>query len=226
VTETITVTADSVMVPSEETEVAGPPRGIGGSKAVRVEAALAARDVRALTDLAEGYPDDAPMLRIVGRVLEGWGENDLARLMFERALELAPGETQTSRELQLLDGSPRNDPSAELQVEVMWDANYTDVDLRVVEPSGEEVSYQHMHSKSGGTLHEDVTDGYGPETYTLPRMEAGTYQIVLDYYNEDDTSVSLQTLVHVIVYVRGERRDYVVVLTGEKERIVVATVRN
>jgi Flp pilus assembly protein TadD len=245
---------------------------LGGQKFFQADAAQALRDdapelaVRFLTDLAEAYPDDAPTLRLVGRVLEAWGRADLARLLFDRALELAPRETQTWRELLLLDAKegreqeldalqrryadyerdsrmsqtddalavelarprggsdPRRDERAELQVEAMWDSNYTDVDLHVVEPSGEEVFYSHRESAAGGKLHDDVTTGFGPETYTLPHLAPGRYQIVLDYYAADGTRSSLQTLVHVIVYVRGERRDYFVALTGNKETRTVAIV--
>ncbi|HEX7680845.1 MAG TPA: hypothetical protein VF713_22105, partial [Thermoanaerobaculia bacterium] len=223
---------------------------LGGDKLFQAEAALAMRDaspelaLRVLTDLIEAYPDDAATLRIIGRVLTGWGHDDLARLVFERALELSPRETQTWRELLLLDAregkekeltelqtrysaydrdqrmrqtdeslqiemqrrrsgtDPRIDPQAELQVEVMWDSNYTDVDLHVIEPGGEEVFYNHRNSANHGLLHADVTTGFGPETYTIPRMAGGPYQIALLYYAGDDTRMTMETLVHVIIYVR------------------------
>jgi tetratricopeptide (TPR) repeat protein len=245
---------------------------VGGEKLFQAQAALAMREdapelaVRALTDLAEAYPNDAPTLRLLGRVLDGWGRGDLARLLFERALDLAPRESQTWRELLLLAAKegrendlaelqrrfesesrdermqqtdtaikaelqrrragtdPRIDGANELQVEAMWDSDYTDVDLHIVEPGGEEVLYNHRRSAKGGTLHDDVTSGFGPETYTLPKLDHGTYQIVLTYYAEDETRFSMQTLAHVIVYVNGERRDYFSALTARKEREVVATV--
>ncbi len=245
---------------------------VGGEKLFQAQAALAMRDdapdlaVRALTDLAEAYPDDAPTLRLLGRVLEGWGRADLARLLFERALDLAPRETQTWRELMLLAAKegrsddlaqlqrrfdtesrdvrmnqtdtalhtelgrhrpgtdPRVDSTVALQVEAMWDSDYTDVDLHIVEPGGEEVFFGHQRSARGGSLHGDVTSGFGPETYTLPKLAHGTYQIVLTYYAGDDIRVSMQTLAHVIVYVNGERKDFFSALTAKKEREVVATV--
>ncbi|HXA20293.1 MAG TPA: carboxypeptidase regulatory-like domain-containing protein, partial [Thermoanaerobaculia bacterium] len=245
---------------------------LGGEKLFQAEAALAMRDaspelaLRVLTDLIEAYPDDAATLRIIGRVLTGWGHDDLARLVFERALEISPRETQTWRELLLLDAregkekeltelqtrytaydrdrrmeqtddslqiemqrrrsgtDPRIDPQAELQVEVMWDSNYTDVDLHVIEPGGEEVFYNHMRSAANGWLHADVTTGFGPETYTIPRMASGPYQVALHYYADDETRMTMETLVHVIIYVRGQRQDRFIALTGKDDREVVATV--
>jgi len=245
---------------------------LGGEKLFQAEAALAMREaspelaLRVLTDLIEAYPDDAATLRIIGRVLSGWGHDDLARLAFDRALELSPRETQTWRELLLMDAregkdkelaelqtryaayerdgrmkqtddalqvemqrrrsgvDPRIDPQAELQVEVMWDSNYTDIDLHVIEPGGEEVFYKHMQSARNGFLHADVTTGFGPETYTIPRMAGGPYQIALVYYAGDDTRMTMETLVHVIIYVRGERQDRFIALTARDDRKVVATV--
>jgi len=210
---------------------------VGGDKLFQANAALAVRDdapdlaVRWLTDLAEANPDDAATLRILGRVLDAWGRGDLARLMFERALELAPRETQTERELTLLAAKerhekddPRRDEKAELQIESMWDSNYTDVDLHVIEPDGEEVFYGHMNSKHEGALDHDITTGYGPETYTIPHSQKGPYRIVLHYFAGDNTRVDNETLVHVIVFVRGERRDLFVALTARDDQRTVAII--
>jgi len=245
---------------------------LGGEKLFQAQAALAVRDdapdlaIRLLTDLVEAYPDDAPTLRIIGRVLAGWGRSDLATLLFERAIELSPRETQSWRELILLHAKeghereladlqrryagyqrdarmeqtetalaeemkrrtagtdPRLDPSSELQIEAMWDSNYTDVDMHVIEPGGEEVYYGHRDSKSGGRLHDDVTTGFGPEIYTAPHVQKGTYQIVLVTYAEDMTRVMQETLAHVIVWTRGERHDFFVALTVRDDKRVVATV--
>ena len=245
---------------------------LGGEKLFQAQAALAVRDdapdlaIRLLTDLVEAYPDDAPTLRIIGRLLAGWGRTDLAALLFERAIELSPRETQSWRELLLLlaqeghdkelaalrrryDGyqrdarmqqtetalaeemarrhagtDPRIDPSAELQIEAMWDSNYTDVDMHVIEPGGEEVFYSHRESKSGGRLHDDVVTGFGPEIYTLPHVQKGTYQIVMQTYASDLTRVMQETLVHVIVWTRGERHDFFAALTVKDDKRVVATV--
>src|SRR5204862_2943728 len=108
---------------------------------------------------------------ILGRLAERWERPDLAQLFFERALELSTREQQTQRELTLLArstaGDARADERAALQVEIMWDSDYSDVDLHVIEPSGEEVYYSHLASAHGGLLHGDVRNGFGPETYTI-----------------------------------------------------------
>jgi len=119
---------------------------------------------------------------------------------------------------------PRIDTSADIQIEGMWDSNYTDIDLHVIEPDGEEVFYNHLQSKHGGHLHEDITTGFGPETYTIEHREKGAYKIVLQTYAPDSTRVMRETLAHVIVWVRGERRDFVVALPNTNEQRVVAVI--
>jgi Ca-activated chloride channel family protein len=247
---------------------------LGGDKWFHAHAAMAIHEtdaalgLRLLTDLVEAYPNDAPLLRIIGRIVEGWGDPALARILFERALAIAPRETQTWRELMLLESragdaqslaelrrryqaaerdgrfkqideqiqselprlgqsaiDPRVDPTAQLQVEVMWDSNYSDVDLHVIEPGGEEVYYSHKKSAKGGLLRDDVTEGYGPETYSIPRAAGGEYKVALEYYAADATAVGAETLVHVIAYEYGHRRDLVIVLDGAKDRVAVVTIR-
>ena len=48
-----------------------------------------------------------------------------------------------------------------------WDADQTDIDLWVTEPSGEKCFYGHNRTTIGGLLSRDFTDGYGPEEYCL-----------------------------------------------------------
>jgi hypothetical protein len=214
VIESITVTAEAPAFAEEDGGYSDPAHGsFTVDKEAVVRKALPTRDVRVLTELAEAYGDDGAVVRIVARVLEGWGRADLAAQLFERA-----------KELPLRNEPAAVHPSAELHVDAMWDANYSDVDLHVVEPNGEEVSYQKTESSSGGRLHEDVTGGFGPEIYTLKRMRGGEYRVLLSYFGDDATQVSRRTLAHVIVRVKGERRDYLLVLGEKNEKKLVATV--
>jgi uncharacterized protein YfaP (DUF2135 family) len=139
---------------------------------------------------------------------------------------MAQTETALAEEMKrrTTGTDPRLDPSSELQIEAMWDSNYTDVDMHVIEPDGEQVYYGHRDSKSGGRLHDDVTTGFGPEIYTAPHVQKGTYQIVLATYAADMTRVMQETLAHVIVWTRGERHDFFVALTVRDDKRVVATV--
>lgn len=82
---------------------------LGGDKSFHVFAAEVFRErspeiaARVLSDLAEARADDPPLLRILARVLDGWNEPELARLLLRRAIEIAPGEPQSWREIILLE---------------------------------------------------------------------------------------------------------------------------
>ncbi|HET7435409.1 MAG TPA: hypothetical protein VFN10_11945, partial [Thermoanaerobaculia bacterium] len=82
---------------------------LGGDKGFHFLAAQSMHDlapdlaVRMLTDLAEARNADAPMLRLLARLLDSWDEPSLARLLLQRAIELAPNEPQSVREMLLLE---------------------------------------------------------------------------------------------------------------------------
>jgi hypothetical protein len=77
--------------------------------------------------------------------------------------------------------------SGDLQVSVSWDAP-SDVDLHVVEPSGEELYYGNQNSATGGQLDVDSNaacniDGRQIENIRWPGIApAGTYIVRVDYW--------------------------------------------
>src|SRR5436190_480342 len=252
----------------------------GGDKAFHLQAATLFHDdapqlaVRILSELAEAYPDDSALLRILARILDGWNESELARLLLQHAIEVAAGEPQTWRELVLLEARLGDDEAidqiaaaaaaidplvrdaiveeitpllarwrtlapatshdlrleddAALQVDLMWDTDFSDVDLYVTEPGGEQVMYQHKASAQGGQLHADITTGYGPEIYTIARPAPGSYEIAVDYYATDQTEITIETLVHAVVHQRTrsgvDRREFILLLTKGKEHRTVTTI--
>lgn len=77
----------------------------------------------------------------------------------------------------------------DLRIVMSWDADSTDMDLHVVEPSGEECYYGHRHTLSGGYLSPDITDGYGPEEYLLRHAPGGDYAIRAKYFASHQQSI-------------------------------------
>src|SRR5262249_643141 len=66
-------------------------------------------------------------------------------------------------------------------VYLTWDTDRTDVDLWVITPSGEKVFYSNRKGKGGEALYDDVTTGYGPESFTAKNAQPGEYKVVVDY---------------------------------------------
>ncbi len=141
---------------------------------------------------------------------------------FDIALVLSPGVNVIEVAASNQDGEGRAKVSlfarvakVDLRVVLSWDTDHTDLDLHVVEPSGEESWYQHKETASGGSLDVDVTTGYGPEIYTQASAQTGTYKMLVDYFSDHGHA---QTEVKVDVLVREgtdreERHSFRVMLT-------------
>jgi tetratricopeptide (TPR) repeat protein len=97
-----------------------------------------------------------------------------------------------------IKGGAEND----IKVYLTWDTDKSDVDLWVTNPAGERVFYQHKQGQFGEALFDDVTTGYGPESFTAPRAHAGQYLIQVNYYGAGRANFS-------------EARGEVVVITDE-----------
>jgi Flp pilus assembly protein TadD len=70
----------------------------------------------------------------------------------------------------------------DVKIYLTWDVDRTDVDLWVRTPKDEVVNYQHRVGAGGEALFDDVTSGYGPESFTAKRAQAGRYFVEVNYY--------------------------------------------
>ena len=85
--------------------------------------------------------------------------------------------------------------SPKLRVVLSWDSDNTDLDLHVVTPDGGHSYYGNRVLKNGGALDVDVTTGYGPEIFSAPSPQNGTYLVYLNYYGgESDKVMTTATL--------------------------------
>lgn len=119
---------------------------------------------------------------------------------------------------------------ADVVVTITWNTDNTDVDLHVTEPSGEECFYSHRNTQSGGSLTQDVTQGYGPEMYVLPRAPKGSYDIRAHYFASDANRASARTKVYATVFENWGSKDEkvtekVVTLETGKEYHSIATLK-
>jgi Ca-activated chloride channel homolog len=87
----------------------------------------------------------------------------------------------------------------DVRVVLTWDTDQTDMDLWVVEPSGEKCFYSHASTTIGGQISKDFTGGYGPEEYTVRRAMGGEYQIKANFYGSRAQEVTGPTTVQATV---------------------------
>jgi uncharacterized protein YfaP (DUF2135 family) len=119
--------------------------------------------------------------------------------------------------------------SADLLITMNWNTDQTDVDLHIIEPSGEECSYENTNTRSGGQITSDITTGFGPEMYSNPTAPHGKYEIQVKYFGNDQNRTSLQNKVYLTIYrkfgtetERVTRKTIQLSRIGEKE--TVATI--
>jgi Mg-chelatase subunit ChlD len=90
--------------------------------------------------------------------------------------------------------------TSDLVVMITWNTDNTDVDLHVIEPNGAECFYKNPETISGGRLTRDVTQGYGPEMYTIERARRGKYKIFAHYFASNSNRLSTRTKVYATIY--------------------------
>ena len=176
--------------------------------------------------VAEARPHEPQTYRAMAQALAAMNQTELALAYFEiplagqwdprfgdlrtivvldyvrflRGLLAKPGNDQlrgyASARLATLSQEAKLD-RADVVVLITWNTDATDVDLHVIEPSGEECFYQHRSTRSGGELTQDVTQGYGPEMYVLRRAPQGTYNVFAHYFASNRNRASARTKVYV-----------------------------
>jgi murein DD-endopeptidase MepM/ murein hydrolase activator NlpD len=88
-----------------------------------------------------------------------------------------------------------------LRVVVTWDKPDTDVDLHLMDSNGNEAWFRDLTGIPGGFLDHDDVDGFGPEVFTLDKLEADTtYGVSLHYYSDNGNG---PTTAKVVVYLNN-----------------------
>jgi len=106
-----------------------------------------------------------------------FGDMDLIALS-----ELDAIAAQHRVDVTAIDARLRRNLPLDVRVALAWDTDNTDIDLWVKDPNGEWVSYGHLLSRQGGHNSRDVTQGYGPEVFSLKKAIPGTYEVHAKYY--------------------------------------------
>jgi len=118
-------------------------------------------------------------------------------------------------------------PPVDMQVVLSWDTDGTDVDLHVVDPTGEECYYGHRQTRLGGTLDVDDTDGFGPEVFTLAHAASGSYRVRVKYYSSHGHPQTAAR-VQVVMFegtAREQRLEFLKLLTKTGDKVDVGTWR-
>jgi len=112
----------------------------------------------------------------LGYVYRAWRKKDASR-----AREIADRAREHDVDLERHDA---------LRVTLAWETDANDVDLHVVDPSGEECFYGHTETRSGLRLYEDITQGLGPEVIRTGSLKDGTYHVGVRYFAAGPMGIS------------------------------------
>lgn len=85
----------------------------------------------------------------------------------------------------------------DLRIQIQWDTDMTDLELTVVEPSGEKCNSIHNKTASGGMMSRDFTHGYGPVEYLTRYTEGGCYSASLKLFHSLEMKSGTTALVRV-----------------------------
>jgi Ca-activated chloride channel homolog len=117
----------------------------------------------------------------------------------------------------------------DLRILLTWDADMTDIDIHVTEPSGEVALYNHNLTTIGGLVSRDFTQGYGPEEYCLRKAMHGTYKIEANYYGSQAAHLMGPVTVQAEVITHfgrpnEKRKSLTLRLEEKKETVLVGEV--
>jgi Ca-activated chloride channel homolog len=119
--------------------------------------------------------------------------------------------------------------SVDIRIVMTWDADLTDMDLHVLEPSGEEAFYSHNRTTIGGLVSRDFTQGYGPEEYLVKTAMPGTYEIKTKFFGSRAAELIGAVTLHVDIYTHygtpnEKKQSLTLRLTENKETFVVGKI--
>ncbi len=143
----------------------------------------------------------------------------IALMELNRLLAIIEGIDPTASERVGIDLRLRRLLDLDVRIVLSWDADNTDIDLHVIEPSGEEAFYSHNLTTIGGLVSRDFTQGYGPEEYVLRHAMPGTYRIRGNYYGSTQQTLMGPATVTATVITNFGR-------PGEKRQVLTLRLDN
>ncbi|CAF1373698.1 unnamed protein product [Adineta ricciae] len=87
----------------------------------------------------------------------------------------------------------------DVRIAMVWDTDDTDVDLHVIEPSGEECYYGHKNTAIGGMITRDFTQGCWPKECLVRKAVKRTYIVRAKYFANHQQSLTGGTSVKIAI---------------------------
>ncbi|MBP7868061.1 MAG: DUF2135 domain-containing protein [Acidobacteria bacterium] len=166
---------------------------------IRPEEPQSWRDLGLVLGRLKRYPRAMELLNHV--VMNRWDRFDEIEVITLMELNaMIPKAKAAGVDAIPLDGRLVKLLDVDVRIVLTWDADLTDMDLWVTEPSGEKAMYSNNRTRIGGLVSRDFTQGYGPEEYCLHKAMHGTYVIEANYYGNRAQTLQGAVTLQVDVY--------------------------
>ncbi|MDR2208090.1 MAG: DUF2135 domain-containing protein [Azoarcus sp.] len=97
------------------------------------------------------------------------------------SIEVLTPEGRSIQRLQFYESNPAR-PKAQLRAILSWDDNQAEVDLHVLTPDGQHVTWSNPVLTAGGGMDVDSVDGAGPEMFSVTAAMRGVYLFYVNYW--------------------------------------------
>jgi uncharacterized protein YfaP (DUF2135 family) len=97
------------------------------------------------------------------------------------SIELLSPESQSLQRLQFYESNPTR-PRARIRAILSWDDNQAEIDLHVLAPNGQHVTWSNPFLTGGGGMDVDSVDGAGPEMFSVTAPLRGTWLFYVNYW--------------------------------------------
>jgi len=117
----------------------------------------------------------------------------------------------------------------DVRIVLAWDADNTDVDMWVTDPSGEKCFYGHRETSIGGRISRDLTGGYGPEEFLLKNAAKGAYKVQANYFSNSRQRASGPATIQLELYTHygkpnETKKTITLPLTSNKQTLDIGTL--
>lgn len=124
------------------------------------------------------------------------GIEDISKIEIKRLIQ----EYKAQLDISKISKELKTEVNYDLRITVDWNHNDTDIDLHIIDPNLEECFYSHNKTSIGGELSQDMTQGFGPEEFTLENAIKGAYYVKVKYYGDRYQKVENPTFMKITMY--------------------------
>lgn len=198
---------------------------------------LRPEDSQSYRDLALAYEKlgkSQEALDLYNSIITGEIYNNTHRRVFKGVELIAKNEIKhlikkykNDLDLSKINKELLKDVEYDVRVVVDWNHNDTDIDLHIIDPNLEVCFYQHTKTKIGGKISPDMTQGFGPEEFTLKNAIKGNYYVKIKYYGDRYQKEGNPTFMKVTMFknygLKNESKEIKIIrLTKSDDEEVIA----